>query len=76
MLQVFSHRPILVEFFLKLIFVEKYPWARFIPGVIFLDFNSVAGRMNLAPVLIYNAGNVYSYNTSLPRVGYTRGKHA
>lgn len=32
--------------------------------------------MNLACVLIYNTGNMYSYSTSLPRVWYTRGKHA
>jgi len=38
MFQAFPHRPILVEFILKLIFVEKYLWARFIPRVIFLDF--------------------------------------
>lgn len=38
MFQVFPHRFILVEFILKLIFVEKHYWARFIPGVIALDF--------------------------------------
>lgn len=74
--RVFPCSPVLVAFILKLIFVEKHLGARFIPRVICLDFNSVAGRVILARGLIYSTGNMYSYSPSLPRVWYTRGKQA
>lgn len=74
--QVFPRSPVLVAFILQLIFVEKHLGARFIPGVICLDFNSVAGRVILARALISGTGDMYSCSPSLPRVWYTRGKQA
>lgn len=76
MFQVFPCSPISGELLLKLISGKKQLLARFIPGVIFLHVNSIAGRVILACCFIYKMGNMYNYNPSLPKVYFTGEKHA
>lgn len=76
MFQVFPCSPIAGEFLLKLISGKNHLWAGFIPEVIFLHVNSIAGRVILACAFIYRMGNVCTDNPSLHKVYFTGEKHA